>query len=169
MDEWAPPESELGRLVIDESRRCLNAYREKPNLVEQDASIEISNVEGGYGRKQLHELIQNGADAMRGSGGRIAVVLTGSTLYCANGGEPFAAPGVGALMASHIGTKRDDQIGRFGLGFKSVLGISDATGSRQPLRLLPLRSVPKLEEDPRNRPRRQAHPSAPPCRTAEPG
>ncbi len=28
-------------------------------------------------------------------------------------------------MASHLSTKRDDQIGRFGLGFKSVLGLSD--------------------------------------------
>ena len=28
-------------------------------------------------------------------------------------------------MASHLSRKRDDEIGRFGLGFKSVLGITD--------------------------------------------
>jgi superfamily II DNA or RNA helicase len=126
MSVWAGAQDEIGRLVALETERCLNAYRAKPNLVEQDAGIEISNVEGGYGRKQLHEIIQNGADAMRRSGGRISVVLTADHLYCANEGDPLTPRGVEALMASHLSTKRDDQIGRFGLGFKSVLGISDA-------------------------------------------
>lgn len=30
------------------------------------------------------------------------------------------------MMASHLSRKRDEEIGRFGLGFKSVLGVSDA-------------------------------------------
>ncbi|MGY1669436.1 DEAD/DEAH box helicase [Geodermatophilus sp. SYSU D00710] len=124
-EHWAGADGEVGRAVITEASQCLAAYRAKPNLVEQDAGIEISNVEGGYGRKQLHELLQNGADAMISSPGRISVVLTGSALYCANQGRPLAASGVAALMASHLSTKRSDQIGRFGLGFKSVLGLSD--------------------------------------------
>ncbi|KIA60651.1 hypothetical protein FG87_35865 [Nocardia vulneris] len=33
--------------------------------------------------------------------------------------------GIETLMASHLSRKRDEEIGRFGLGFKSVLGISD--------------------------------------------
>lgn len=122
---WAGADGEVGRAVVTEARQCLDAYRAKPNLVEQDAGIEISNIEGGYGRKQLHELLQNGADAMISSPGRISVVLTESALYCANEGQPLRPSGVAALMASHLSTKRNDQIGRFGLGFKSVLGLSD--------------------------------------------
>ncbi|MGY2001704.1 DEAD/DEAH box helicase [Blastococcus sp. SYSU DS1024] len=122
---WAGSDGDVGQAVITEARQCLDAYRAKPNLVEQDAGIEISNVEGGYGRKQLHELLQNSADAMISSPGRVAIVLTGDALYCANEGQPLRPSGVAALMASHLSTKRSDQIGRFGLGFKSVLGLSD--------------------------------------------
>ena len=124
--QWAGSDGEVGRAAITEARQCLDAYRAKPNLVEQDAGIEISNVEGGYGRKQLHELLQNSADAMILDPGRVSIILTDSTLYCANEGQPLRASGVAALMASHLSTKRNDQIGRFGLGFKSVLGLSDA-------------------------------------------
>ena len=116
----------LEDLVREQTQQCLAAYRAKPNLVEQDAGIEISSVEGGYGRKQLFELVQNSADALRAGSGRIALVLTPTHLYCANEGESLTERGIEALMASHISIKRDDQIGRFGLGFKSVLGITDA-------------------------------------------
>ncbi|MCZ2804847.1 DEAD/DEAH box helicase [Modestobacter sp. VKM Ac-2983] len=125
-DAWAGVDGAIGVAILSEASQCLEAYRAKPNLVEQDAGIEISNVEGGYGRKQLHELLQNGADAMISNPGRISVVLTEDALYCANQGQPIAPPGIAALMASHLSTKRSDQIGRFGLGFKSVLGLSDA-------------------------------------------
>lgn len=125
-DAWRlPSESRLAALVEDKSRQCLAAYRENPSLVEQDANIEISNVEGGYGRKQLNELVQNAADALVGKRGRVALVLTDQALYCANEGAPLSADGIDALMHSHLSIKRDEQIGRFGLGFKSVLGISD--------------------------------------------
>ena len=108
-----------------QSDQCLEAYRAKPNLIEQDAGIEISNVEGGYGRKQLHELVQNAADALLGFGGTIALVLANDTLYAANEGSPLSASGVETIMASHLSRKRDEEIGRFGLGFKSVFGITD--------------------------------------------
>lgn len=123
---WAGLDGEIGQAVMTEARQCLDAYRAKPNLVEQDAGIEISNIEGGYGRKQLHELLQNSADAMISSPGRVAIVLTENALYCANEGQPLRPSGIAALMASHLSTKRSDQIGRFGLGFKSVLGLSDS-------------------------------------------
>lgn len=123
--QWGE-QADLEYLVAQQTEQCLAAYRAKPNLVEQDAGIEMSSVEGGYGRKQLHELVQNGADALSASSGRIALVLSDQYLYCANEGEPLNERGVEAIMASHLSIKRDDQIGRFGLGFKSVLGISDA-------------------------------------------
>ena len=105
-------------------RRCLAAYRENPLLVAQDGAIEISTAEGGYGRTSFYELIQNGADALVGSSGRVAVHLVNDTLYCANEGEPLTVKGADALMTSHMSVKRGVEIGRFGLGFKSVVGIS---------------------------------------------
>lgn len=125
-ENWAGPSGPLADHVREQTEQCLAAYRAKPNLIEQDAGIELSNVEGGYGRKQLHELVQNAADAMVQGHGRIALVLSKGVLYCANEGMPLTRIGVETLMASHISRKRDEEIGRFGLGFKSVLGISDA-------------------------------------------
>ena len=122
---WGDATSQLAEHVRRQTEQCLAAYRAKPNLIEQDAGIEISNVEGGYGRKQLNELVQNAADALLGCGGSITLVLAGGTLYAANEGSPISASGVETLMASHLSRKRDEEIGRFGLGFKSVLGISD--------------------------------------------
>lgn len=122
---WADTQSDLAKHVDEQTRQCLAAYRSKPNLIEQDAGIEISNVEGGYGRKQLNELIQNSADALLDVGGEVAIVLSGGVLYAANEGRPFSESGIETLMASHLSRKRDEEIGRFGLGFKSVLGVSD--------------------------------------------
>ncbi|WP_418606311.1 sacsin N-terminal ATP-binding-like domain-containing protein [Georgenia sp. SUBG003] len=81
--------------------------------------------EGGYGRKQIHELV-HAADAMRRAPGTIEVRLTDDVLYVANEGEPFSEAGVVALLYSHLSRKADDQIGRFGLGFKSVTAISSS-------------------------------------------
>src|SRR4051794_41716703 len=81
-------------------------------------------VEGGYGRRQLYELIQNGADELLGGAGRIEVVLTPDALYCANEGKPLSTEGMGALLFSNLSAKTGPEIGRFGLGFKSVLGVS---------------------------------------------
>ncbi|MBP1159815.1 DEAD/DEAH box helicase [Rhodococcus sp. PvR099] len=125
-EKWIGREGVLADHVRSQTEQCLAAYGAKPNLIEQDAGIELSNIEGGYGRKQLHELVQNAADAMVHAGGRIALVLSNGVLYCANEGRPLTATGIETLMASHISRKRDDEIGRFGLGFKSVLGICDA-------------------------------------------
>ena len=45
-------------------------------------------------------------------------------MYCANQGRPVTPVGVGALLGSHSSPKMGLEIGRFGLGFKSVLGIT---------------------------------------------
>ena len=92
----------------------------------QDANIERSIAEGAYARRQLFELVQNAADAMRDGSGRCEVILTSDCLYVANSGEPFTVNGVVALMGTHDSVKRDDQIGRFGLGFKSLLAVTDS-------------------------------------------
>ena len=132
--DWAGADGPLASYLRDQTTRSLSAYREKPELVLEHANIEITTAEGGYGRKQLYELIQNGADALSGTGtgtagdscGRIEVTLTNSCLYVANEGRPVDESGVDALTMSNLSVKKDEQIGRFGLGFKSVIELSDA-------------------------------------------
>jgi len=123
---WQGAESNIARHVKQQSQKCLEAYRINPTLVEEHANIERTAAQGGYGRRQIYELVQNGADAMiEQAGGRIHVLLTEDALYCANEGSPIDAEGVDAILASHLWVKRGREIGRFGLGFKSVLGVCD--------------------------------------------
>jgi hypothetical protein len=79
--------SAIAAHVVEESRRTLEAYRVKPALVAEHAAIERRAKQGDYGRRQIYELVQNGADALTGSpSGRIKVVRTETSLYCANEG-----------------------------------------------------------------------------------
>ncbi|GAB3017998.1 hypothetical protein MBOU_34830 [Mycobacterium bourgelatii] len=112
--------------MVDDFRdRCIRVYIEDPNRVEEDAGKERGIAEGGYGRKQIQELVQNAADALQGAPGRIQVSLTEGALYVANEGKPFEDSGVRALLYTHLSNKTGAEIGRFGLGFKSISGISD--------------------------------------------
>ncbi|MBS0356518.1 MAG: hypothetical protein JSR83_21745, partial [Proteobacteria bacterium] len=87
---------------------------------------------GGYGYRQVLELVQNGADAILEAhasgalpqhGSKIEVLLSRSCLYVANTGAALSADGIDALLRSHSSPKRANQIGRFGLGFKSLLKL----------------------------------------------
>jgi hypothetical protein len=62
--------------------------------------------------------------------GRVQVAHQ-DALYCANQGRPLSAAGVGALLSSYRSPKKGIEIGRFGLGFKSVLGITRRPQSSQ--------------------------------------
>ena len=124
-NNWLGLDGEIAAAVQDQSERCLAAYREDPNRVLSDANLEVTTAEGGYGRKQIYELIQNGADALLGGPGRIEVLLSRDVLYVANQGSAITRAGVEALLGSHLSQKRNSEIGRFGLGFKSVVGVSD--------------------------------------------
>ena len=124
---WADGESLIVSFITDETEKTLRAYREQPSLVTEHANHEYDTARGGYAHRQIFELIQNGADALTHSdGASILVRLTGEYLYCADDGTPIDDEGVRALMFSHMSSKRDtSEIGRFGLGFKSVLGVTD--------------------------------------------
>ena len=126
--EWAPPTGRIGAYISEETGKTLNAYRSQPNLVLRDANHEEDTARGGYARRQLFELVQNSADALSGSeGGRIWIGLTQNYLYCADAGRPIDQEGITALMFAYLSPKRGtSEIGRFGLGFKSVLGVTDA-------------------------------------------
>lgn len=126
---WAGMDEELGSYIAEESKKTLGAYGEQSHLVHEHANLEEDTTRGGYADRQLFELVQNSADALAGKsgGGRIEIRLTEAYLYCADDGEPIDEAGVTALMFSHMSPKREtSQIGRFGLGFKSVLGVTDA-------------------------------------------
>ena len=127
--DWAGRDSDLGAYIAEESRKTLNAYADQPHLVLEHANHEQDTARGGYAHRQLFELVQNAADALSGTsaGERIAIRLTDGYLYCADDGESINQDGVTALMFSHLSPKRGtSEIGRFGLGFKSVLGVTDA-------------------------------------------
>ncbi|MFI9559090.1 DEAD/DEAH box helicase [Nonomuraea endophytica] len=124
--DWAGEDSPVSQVVLSQSEACLRSYKANAALIEEHANIETSVREGGYGHRQLYELIQNGADELRSTpDGLIHVVLTADTLYCANLGSPITPTGAGTILASHLSRKRGAEIGRFGLGFKSVLSVSD--------------------------------------------
>ena len=125
--DWTGPDGVVGAYIAKESKKTLEAYRIQADRIAEDANLEEDTARGGYAHRQLFELIQNGADALSGSsGGRVFVELTPTNLYCADNGRPIDSDGMKALMFSRLSPKRGtNEIGRFGLGFKSVLGVSD--------------------------------------------
>src|ERR1700733_2197765 len=56
-------------------------------------------------------------------GGRILVRVTKTHLYVGNTGAPLNKDGVIALLGANSSRKGRNQIGRFGLGFKSLLAL----------------------------------------------
>ncbi|MFF9115412.1 DEAD/DEAH box helicase [Streptomyces massasporeus] len=113
--------------VLEQSSRVLQTYAVDPGLVAEHANGERRITKGGYGDRQLFELVQNAADEIADQpGGRIHVVLTENHLYCANEGNPVTAEGAETILRMSMSKKRGGQIGRFGVGVKSVLVVTDA-------------------------------------------
>lgn len=125
-------------MLVDELNvqfdRTIDSYRIHPDLVSEHRNHEESIRTGGYANRTLLELVQNAADALAGvdetsmdGAGRVEIVLDTSNrvLYCANSGRPFSKAGLTAMTMAHLSGKRGDEIGRFGLGFKSVLAVSE--------------------------------------------
>src|SRR5262245_3443693 len=119
--------------IIEKLRESrLRAYEASPGDIKEHFGIEQVVLAGGYGYRQVLELVQNGADAILEAheagtklddSSRIEVVLAESCLYVANTGAVFSEEGIDALLRSHSSPKRGNQIGRFGLGFKSLLRL----------------------------------------------
>ena len=133
-DGWVA-DSTLAEEISEQFESAIAAYRAKPTLVTEHANHEESIRTGGYANRTLLELVQNAADAMAGSGaggandhGRVEIVLdpANRVLYCANSGRPFSRSGLIAITHAHLSGKRGDEIGRFGLGFKSVLAVTES-------------------------------------------
>lgn len=132
MAPWIPDRS-LVDDVETQFASAIAAYVAKPTLITEHANHEESIRTGGYANRTLLELVQNAADAMAGTPsdsalGRVEIVLdpVSKVLYCANSGRPFSRTGLVAITHAHLSGKRGDEIGRFGLGFKSVLAVTDS-------------------------------------------
>ncbi|WP_137876450.1 DEAD/DEAH box helicase [Rhodococcus sp. Q] len=120
-------DSDVLQKVAKLTELALGTYAYNPARIEEDANGERRIHQGGYGDRQLFELVQNAADELRGDGhrgGRIHVVLTDDHLYCANEGTPVTPEGADTILRMGVSKKRGGQIGRFGVGVKSVLSVT---------------------------------------------
>ncbi|QIQ04652.1 DEAD/DEAH box helicase [Streptomyces liangshanensis] len=112
--------------IVEQSARVLETYRVDPGLILEHSNGERRITQGGYGDRQLFELVQNAADEIAAEpGGKVHVVLTESHLYCANQGTPVTAEGAETILRMSVSKKRGGQIGRFGVGVKSILAVTD--------------------------------------------
>ncbi|MFN7610810.1 MAG: sacsin N-terminal ATP-binding-like domain-containing protein, partial [bacterium] len=128
MNEIAsPPDlTALSRFVHNECERRLRAYEAQPRDAAEHFETENEVLSGGYAYRQLYELVQNAADAILEAGesqGRICVRLAPDRLEAANTGAALDEGGIVALLNARSSPKRGNQIGRFGIGFKSLLKL----------------------------------------------
>lgn len=109
-------------------RRVLDAWAASPSRFREDANAEEDFAQRAYADRLVHEIAQNAADAARAAGvpGRVKFVLTPQALYAANTGLPLTVAGVESLSHLRASTKAEGSVGRFGVGFKAVLSVTDA-------------------------------------------
>ena len=126
-------DARLVAFVRERLERRLTNYQNIPDEVRDHYETEIEALAGGYSYRQVLELVQNAADAIlenatsaNTASGRIVLRLAGNRLYAANTGAPLSHDGIIALLSARSSPKRKNQIGRFGIGFKSLLGLGGA-------------------------------------------
>jgi superfamily II DNA or RNA helicase len=126
---WPTPDASLVAYVEADRSKILQVYRIKPELIREHFGTEQSVLSSGYRYRQIFEVIQNAADAILEAAdageasGRIVVRVTPTHLYVGNTGAPLNKDGIIALLGANSSRKRKNQIGRFGLGFKSLLAL----------------------------------------------
>ncbi len=111
----------------------LNVYRASPQRLQEDVGQECQIAQDYRGRL-VYELLQNADDAMAdgATSACIRFELTDTDLWVANSGRPLDEAdvrglcGISASKKATHGLKRRASIGHKGMGFKSVLEISDA-------------------------------------------
>ncbi|KAF4410540.1 molecular chaperone Hsp90 [Streptomyces lycii] len=135
-------------------RGVLDAWAASPARFREDANAEEDLALGGYRDRLVVELAQNAADAAARAGvpGRLRLTLHPAdgdgpaVLAAANTGAPLDAAGVESLATLRASAKREEAappesaaapggpgtdasavraVGRFGVGFAAVLGVSD--------------------------------------------
>lgn len=120
--------------ISEIQRQNLAVYEVSPGRLREDISQE-AQVAHDYRGRLAYELLQNADDAMEASDAatdRVAFIVTDDALWVANTGRPFTVADVQGLCGLGESSKVDAQgtrrasIGHKGLGFKSVLEITDA-------------------------------------------
>src|ERR1700757_1285153 len=123
--------NELLARIRDEN---LNVYRASPQRLREDVGQE-SQIAQDYRGRLVYELLQNADDAMAAGGASscIRFELTDKDLWVANSGRPLDEADVRGLCgisaskkSAQQGQKRRASIGHKGMGFKSVLEVTDA-------------------------------------------
>lgn len=111
----------------------LNVYRASPQRLREDVGQECQIAQDYRGRL-IYELLQNADDAMADgiTSACVRFELTDTDLWVANSGRPLDEAdvrglcGISASKKATHGLRRRASIGHKGMGFKSVLEISDA-------------------------------------------
>lgn len=112
----------------------LGVYRAAPSRLQEDVSQE-AQVANDYRGRLVYELLQNADDAMEGQAthrDRVAFLVTDDALWMANSGRALTDADVQGLCGLGASSKVDSagskraSIGHKGLGFKSVLEITEA-------------------------------------------
>ncbi len=127
--DWIGPSGRIGRFITDVRQSDLNAYREQPNLVREQARLERAIGQGPYPHCELFELIQLSADALLevAHEGSILIRLTREFLYCADNGTPADEEVIEGVIVDWTSSKpTSDEIGRLRRGLWSVLRLSEA-------------------------------------------
>ena len=119
----------IGRIV----EQNLGAYRAMPSRLQEDVSQE-SQVASDYRGRLVYELLQNADDAMADASttsDRVSFLVTDDELWIANTGRALTDSdvlglcGLGASSKVDAAGNRRASIGHKGLGFKSVLEVTD--------------------------------------------
>jgi hypothetical protein len=128
-------QNDLVEFLSERRSSRIEGYQANPVDLQEHVATEKRVTESGYTERQVNELIQNAIDAItagkredRWTGSddpRVDIILTSDALYAANNGAPLDKDGLTALLQANI-SEKEDQIGRFGIGFKSLLAYTDS-------------------------------------------
>lgn len=122
---------DLIRSICDEN---LAVYEVSPIRLREDVGQE-AEIAHDYRGRIIYELLQNADDAMAGESGDndvISIRLTDTDLWVGNSGRPLDADdvrglcGIGASSKGGPVKRKRASIGHKGMGFKSVLEITEA-------------------------------------------
>ncbi|MGW7450176.1 sacsin N-terminal ATP-binding-like domain-containing protein [Streptomyces sp. NPDC054787] len=117
-----------------EARGCLRDWQDGRQSARELKAIAETIIAPEYQGRVLIELLQNAHDAhpSRARDGRVEILLDEDegehgVLYVANGGKPLGTKDFTALCSIGLSGKRPDEgIGHKGVGFKSVLQLTEA-------------------------------------------
>lgn len=118
-------------LLANIRQENLSVYRSSPQRLREDVGQE-AQIAQDYRGRLIYELLQNADDAMETEGGdaKICFRLTADSLWVANSGRALDDADIRGLCgisasSKHVSGKKRASIGHKGMGFKSVLEISD--------------------------------------------